>query len=54
MRAAGGIRRSCGAGRPVFTAGLRFHAPRLVEMLARSGVDQIFLDRRARPALLGE
>jgi 4-hydroxy-2-oxoheptanedioate aldolase len=37
------------AGRPVFTAGLRFHAPRLVEMLARSGADQIFLDAEHGP-----
>ncbi len=37
------------AGRPVFTTGLRFHAPRLVEMLARSGADQIFLDAEHGP-----
>jgi 4-hydroxy-2-oxoheptanedioate aldolase len=36
-------------GRPVFTTGLRFHAPRLVEMLARSGADQIFLDAEHGP-----
>src|SRR5262245_35439683 len=37
------------AGRPVFTTGLKFHAPRLVEMLARSGADQIFLDAEHGP-----
>ena len=37
------------AGRPVFTTGLRFHAPRLVELLARSGADQIFLDAEHGP-----
>ena len=37
------------AGHPVFTTGLRFHAPRLVEMLARSGADQIFLDAEHGP-----
>ena len=37
------------AGQPVFTTGLRFHAPRLVEMLARSGADQIFLDAEHGP-----
>jgi staphyloferrin B biosynthesis citrate synthase len=37
------------AGQPVFTTGLRFHAPRLVEMLARSGVDQVFLDAEHGP-----
>jgi 4-hydroxy-2-oxoheptanedioate aldolase len=42
------------AGRPVFTTGLRFHAPRLVEMLARSGADQIFLDAEHGPMTEGE
>jgi 2-keto-3-deoxy-L-rhamnonate aldolase RhmA len=37
------------ADQPVFTTGLRFHAPRLVEMLARSGADQIFLDAEHGP-----
>ena len=37
------------AGEPVFTTGLRFHAPRLVELLARSGADQIFLDAEHGP-----
>jgi 4-hydroxy-2-oxoheptanedioate aldolase len=37
------------AGQPVFTTGLKFHAPRLVEMLARSGADQIFLDAEHGP-----
>ena len=37
------------AGQPVFTVGLRFHAPRLVEMLGRSGADQIFLDAEHGP-----
>lgn len=32
------------AGRPVFTTPLNFYAPRLVELLAQSGADQIFLD----------
>jgi 4-hydroxy-2-oxoheptanedioate aldolase len=32
------------AGRPVFSTPLKFPAPRLVEMLARSGIDQVFLD----------
>lgn len=43
------IREKLRAGRPVFTVGLRFHAPRLVEMLARSGADQIFLDAEHGP-----
>jgi 4-hydroxy-2-oxoheptanedioate aldolase len=42
------------AGQPVFTTGLRFHAPRLVEMLARSGADQIFLDAEHGPLSEGE
>ena len=37
------------SGRPVFTTGLTFYAPRLVEMLARSGVDQLFLDAEHGP-----
>src|SRR5262245_66133148 len=37
------------AGRPVFTTGLRFHAPRLAEKLGRSGSDQIFLDAEHGP-----
>jgi 2-keto-3-deoxy-L-rhamnonate aldolase RhmA len=37
------------AGQPVFTTGLRFHAPRLVELLARSGADQLFLDAEHGP-----
>ena len=37
------------AGRPVFTVPLKFHAPRLVEMLARSGADQVFLDAEHGP-----
>jgi 4-hydroxy-2-oxoheptanedioate aldolase len=43
------IREKLRAGQPVFTTGLRFHAPRLVEMLARSGADQIFLDAEHGP-----
>jgi 4-hydroxy-2-oxoheptanedioate aldolase len=43
------IRDKLRAGRPVFTTVLRFHAPRLVEMLARSGADQIFLDAEHGP-----
>ena len=43
------IRDKLRAGRPVFTAVLKFHAPRLVEMLARSGADQIFLDAEHGP-----
>jgi 4-hydroxy-2-oxoheptanedioate aldolase len=43
------IREKLRAGRPVFTTPLRFHAPRLVEMLARSGVDQVFLDAEHGP-----
>ncbi|HEV8308543.1 MAG TPA: aldolase/citrate lyase family protein [Methylomirabilota bacterium] len=43
------IREKLRAGRPVFTVGLKFHAPRLVEMLARSGADQIFLDAEHGP-----
>jgi len=43
------IKEKLRAGRPVFTTGLRFHAPRLVEMLARSGADQIFLDAEHGP-----
>ena len=42
------------AGQPVFTTGLKFHAPRLVEMLARSGADQIFLDAEHGPISEGE
>lgn len=37
------------AGRPIFTAFVTFYAPRLVEMLARSGADQIFLDAEHGP-----
>ena len=36
-------------GQPVFTTVLKFHAPRLVELLARSGADQIFLDAEHGP-----
>jgi 2-keto-3-deoxy-L-rhamnonate aldolase RhmA len=43
------IRDKLRAGRPVFTTALKFHAPRLVEMLARSGADQIFLDAEHGP-----
>lgn len=43
------IKEKLRAGRPVFTVPLRFHAPRLVEMLARSGADQIFLDAEHGP-----
>ena len=43
------IREKLRAGRPVFTTPLTFHAPRLVELLARSGVDQIFLDAEHGP-----
>jgi 4-hydroxy-2-oxoheptanedioate aldolase len=43
------IRDKLRAGQPVFTTGLKFHAPRLVEMLARSGADQIFLDAEHGP-----
>ena len=42
------------AGRPVFTTPLKFHAPRLVEMLGRSGVDQVFLDAEHGPLTEGE
>jgi 4-hydroxy-2-oxoheptanedioate aldolase len=48
------IREKLRAGRPVFTVPLKFHAPRLVEMLARSGVDQIFLDAEHGPLTEGE
>ena len=48
------LREKLRAGRPVFTAGLRFHAPRLVEMLARSGVDQVFLDAEHGPLSEGQ
>jgi 4-hydroxy-2-oxoheptanedioate aldolase len=48
------IKEKLRAGRPIFTAGLRFHAPRLVEMLARSGVDQIFLDAEHGPLSEGD
>jgi 4-hydroxy-2-oxoheptanedioate aldolase len=48
------IREKLRAGRPVFTVGLRFHAPRLVEMLARSGADQVFLDAEHGPLSEGE
>jgi staphyloferrin B biosynthesis citrate synthase len=43
------IREKLRAGQPIFTVGLRFHAPRLVEMLARSGADQVFLDAEHGP-----
>jgi 2-keto-3-deoxy-L-rhamnonate aldolase RhmA len=43
------IKEKLRAGRPVFTTALTFYAPRLVEMLARSGVDQIFLDAEHGP-----
>jgi 4-hydroxy-2-oxoheptanedioate aldolase len=48
------IKEKLRAGRPVFTTGLRFHSPRLVELLARSGVDQIFLDAEHGPLSEGE
>jgi 4-hydroxy-2-oxoheptanedioate aldolase len=48
------IREKLRAGRPVFTTALRFHSPRLVEMLARSGADQIFLDAEHGPLSEGE
>ncbi len=48
------IREKLRAGRPVFTTALRFHAPRLVEMLARSGADQVFLDAEHGPLTEGE
>ena len=48
------IREKLRAGRPVFTVPLKFHSPRLVEMLARSGVDQIFLDAEHGPLTEGE
>jgi 4-hydroxy-2-oxoheptanedioate aldolase len=38
----------------VFSTPLGFHAPRLVEMLARSGADQIFLDAEHGPISEGE
>jgi 4-hydroxy-2-oxoheptanedioate aldolase len=43
------IRDKLRSGRPVFTIPLKFHAPRLVEMLARSGADQVFLDAEHGP-----
>jgi 4-hydroxy-2-oxoheptanedioate aldolase len=43
------IRDKLRAGRPVFSTPLTFHAPRLVEMLARSGIDQVFLDAEHGP-----
>jgi 4-hydroxy-2-oxoheptanedioate aldolase len=48
------IKEKLRAGQPVFTTGLRFHAPRLVELLARSGADQIFLDAEHGPLSEGE
>jgi 4-hydroxy-2-oxoheptanedioate aldolase len=48
------IKEKLRAGHPVFTTGLRFHSPRLVEMLARSGADQIFLDAEHGPLSEGE
>jgi 2-keto-3-deoxy-L-rhamnonate aldolase RhmA len=43
------IREELRAGQPIFTVGLRFRAPWLVEMLARSGADQVFLDAEHGP-----
>src|SRR3712207_6539712 len=43
------IKEKMRAGRPVLTTALAFYAPRLVEMLARSGADQIFLDAEHGP-----
>jgi 4-hydroxy-2-oxoheptanedioate aldolase len=37
------------AGQPVFLTGVTFYAPRLIEMLARSGVDLITLDGEHGP-----
>jgi len=48
------IKEKLRAGQPIFTTGLRFHSPRLVEILARSGVDQIFLDAEHGPLSEGE
>jgi hypothetical protein len=43
------IREELRAGQPIFTVGPRFRAPWLVEMLARSGADQVFLDAEHGP-----
>ena len=45
----GKIKQKLDAGQPIFTASIAFHAPRLVEMLCYSGVDQIFLDAEHGP-----
>src|SRR4051794_34255170 len=43
------IKDKLATGRPVFYTGLSFHAPRLVELLARSGIDLLFLDAEHGP-----
>jgi 4-hydroxy-2-oxoheptanedioate aldolase len=43
------IKDKLAAGRPVFYTGLTFHAPRLVELLARSGIDLLVLDAEHGP-----
>jgi 2-keto-3-deoxy-L-rhamnonate aldolase RhmA len=43
------LRDKLAGGRPIFTAFVTFYAPRLVELLARSGADQIFLDAEHGP-----
>lgn len=43
------LREKLANGRPIFTAFVTFYAPRLVEIFARSGADQIFLDAEHGP-----
>ena len=43
------LKQKLAAGDPIFTAVVAVYAPRLVEMLARSGADQIFLDAEHGP-----
>lgn len=48
------IKDKLAAGRPIFYTGINFHAPRLVELLARSGIDLLFLDAEHGPLSEGQ
>ncbi|MDP8922252.1 MAG: aldolase/citrate lyase family protein [Chloroflexota bacterium] len=43
------LKQKLAAGRPIFTTSIAFYSPRLVELLAATGVDQIFLDAEHGP-----
>ncbi len=43
------LKQKLAEGSPIFTTSIAFYAPRLVELLATTGVDQIFLDAEHGP-----